>query len=103
MFEQTLNSNNKIRLSPEYQALAGVDKTGVPRLLPSRPDGRLELGGADLPKFDTFAIAFWGTTNNIKTVIYTLLSVEVARWTFAYAGGGAANDDVLTSGVLTVV
>jgi hypothetical protein len=47
-------------------------------------------------------VAYYGTTNNVHTVIYTLVGTEVARWTFTYAGGGAADDDDVVAGVLAL-
>lgn len=100
MLEKTLTAGNKVRADPQYPVIA-VDKDNVPRFLLVKPDGTLDLGGVVIPKFDNFTIQYFGSTNNVRYVIYTLASVEVGRWTFVYAGSGAADNDKLTSGAFT--
>ncbi|XHR29901.1 MAG: hypothetical protein ACFUZC_04970 [Chthoniobacteraceae bacterium] len=45
---------------------------------------------------DQQVIAYYGSTNNIQTITYKKAGVVVKTRTFNYAGGGTANDDVLT-------
>lgn len=99
--EKTLTANNKVRLSIEYPVVAGVDKDNVPQLLKLNPDGRLDLGGVILPKWDSFSIINYGATNNARYVIYFLTGIEVARWTLVYFGGAAADNDLISSGTLS--
>lgn len=101
MLEKTITDNQKVRCSTQYQIAAGIDNDGVPQLLKTDSEGRLIAGGADLPAYDAYSIDRYGSTNNIHRIIYTKSAVEVARWTFLYVGGGAANDDKLLSGQLT--
>jgi hypothetical protein len=102
VLEIAIVNNNKLRANQQYPIVAGIDKDKVPRLVRTDPDGRLELSGAQIPTFDAFAVGYYGTTNNVHTVIYTLVGTEVARWTFTYAGGGAADDDDVIAGVLAL-
>jgi hypothetical protein len=102
MLEQTLTSNNKVRLDPQYPVVAGVDDERVPQLLKVKSDGTIDLGGVTLPVWDTFATAYYGSTNNVHTVIYTLSGNEVARWTFTYRNGAAADDDDIATGVFLI-
>jgi hypothetical protein len=98
--EKTLTGNQKVRLNPQYPVVAGADSNNVPRFLRLDEDGRLDCGVV-IPAFDDFTVAYWTGTNNIKTVIYTLESNEVARWTFTYVGGGVADNDKLLRGSFT--
>lgn len=102
MLEITITGNQKLRANQQYPVIAGADDDKVPRLVKVDPDGRLELSGAQIPTFDAFAVAYYGTTNNVHTVIYTRSGTEVARWTFTYVGGAAADDDDVASGVLAI-
>lgn len=103
MLELTITGNNKVRLSSLYYLLAGKDKDSVPRLVLTDEQGRLILGGAAaLPEWQTFDLEYWGATNNLKTVIYKVAGVEVARVALTYQNGGAANNDLLIGGILTI-
>jgi hypothetical protein len=103
LFEKTLNSNNKVRAASQYPIVAGVDKNKVPQLLLTDEDGRLLLGGgAALPEWETFDLEYWGATNNLKTVIYKVAGEEVARIALTYRSGGAADNDLLSGGTLTI-
>lgn len=102
MLEKTLTDNNKVRLSSQYHAVAGVDENAVPRILLTDEEGRLILGGANLPEWETFDLEYWGATNNLKTVIYKVATVEVARIALTYRSGGAADNDLLSGGTLTI-
>jgi hypothetical protein len=102
VLEIAIVNHTKLRANQQYAIVAGIDKDKVPRLVRTDADGRLELSGAQIPTFDTFAVAYYGATNNVQTVIYTLAGTEVARWTFTYAGGGAADDDDVIAGVLAL-
>jgi hypothetical protein len=97
MLEKTITSNNKVRLNPQYPIVAGVDKDNVPRLLRTDDDGRIDLGGVILPEWDSVVLAYFTSTNNVQTAIYKLVGVEVARFTFTYVGGGAADNDRLAT------
>lgn len=48
---------------------------------------------------DAQAIAYYGTTNNIQTIVYSKSGSTVKTRTFTYVGGGAANDDLLSGTV----
>jgi hypothetical protein len=103
VFEKTLNSNHKVRAATQYSLVAGVDKDKVPQLLLVDPEGRLLLGGgAALPEWETFELEYWTTTNNLKTVIYKVGTDEVARIALTYRNGGAADNDLLSGGTLTI-
>lgn len=103
MLEKTLTGNAKVRLNPQYVAVAGVDDDAVPRILHTDKDGNLILGGGPaLPTWETFDLEYWGATNNLKTVIYKVASVEVARIALTYRSGGAADNDLLAGGTLTI-
>jgi hypothetical protein len=102
VLEITITGNQKLRANQQYPVVAGVDKDKVPRLVRTDADGRLELSGVSIPTFDAFAVAYYGATNNVHTVIYTRNGTEVARWTFTYVGGAAADDDDVASGVLAI-
>lgn len=103
MLEQTLTGNNKVQLDPFYPVIAGVDETRTPQLLKVNPDGTLVLGGLSLPAFDSLAVVYIGSTNNIYTVTYSLTGTgQVAHWTFTYLGGGASNDDLLTGAAFAI-
>lgn len=55
------------------------------------------LNGSLLPyAADQQVIAYYGSTNNINTIIYKRATVSIKTRTFTYAGGGASNDDLLT-------
>jgi hypothetical protein len=101
VLEQTLVSNNKVRLNPQYPVIAGVDENKIPQLLKVKTDGTLDLGGVTLPVFETFTVNYIGSTNNIGTVIFYVQSNEVARWTFTYRNGAVADDDDIMTGALT--
>lgn len=102
MHEKTLQGNHKVRLSTQYQVVAGKDRNAVPQILATDDQGRLILGGISLPEWKTFALEYWGATNNLKTVIYYYDAVEVARIGLTYRSGGAADNDLLTGGALTI-
>jgi hypothetical protein len=103
LLEKTLTANNKVRLSSQYHAVAGVDENAVPRILLTDDQGRLILGGgAALPEWETFELEYWGLTNNLKTVIYKVGTEEVARIALTYRSGGAADNDLLSGGTLTI-
>jgi hypothetical protein len=100
--EKTLQGNHKVRLNTQYVAVAGKDRNAVPQILATDDQGRLILGGISLPEWQTFALEYWGTTNNLKTVIYYYAEVEVARISLTYRSGGAADNDFLTGGEITL-
>lgn len=103
MLEITLVDNNKVRLASQYHAIAGKDETNTPRILLTDDQGRLILGGgAALPAWETFDLEYWGVTNNLKTVIYKVAGEEVARMALTYRSGGAADNDLLSGGTLTI-
>lgn len=61
--------------------------------------------GLQLPAHDYEAFAYFGSTNNVQTLIgYRGGSsgTEVGRLTFTYTGSGASNDDTVTSITLTL-
>lgn len=100
--EITLTGNNKVRLNQQYPVVAGVDGNNVPRIIRTDEEGVIDFGGIIYPKFTDWSITYFGATNNIRYVIYTLQGNEVARWTFAYRNGGVADNDLVTSGAFTV-
>lgn len=103
MLEKTLTGNAKVRLNPQYVAAAGQDKDAIPRILATDEQGRLILGGgAALPEWETFDLHYWGSTNNLKFAIFKVAAVEVARIALTYRSGGAADNDILTGGVVTI-
>lgn len=103
MLELTLTGNQKVNLDSRYQAVAGKDDDNVPRILHTDKDGNLILGGGPaLPTWETFDLEYWGATNNLKTVIYKVAGEEVARMALTYRSGGAADDDLLSGGALTI-
>lgn len=53
-----------------------------------------------IPAFDYQEFTYFGATNNIQTQVFKSGGsggTTVATLTYAYAGGGAANDDLITS------
>ncbi len=57
-------------------------------------------GDFSIPEYDYQAFTYYGSTNNIETrTFYSGGSggTLVATLTYAYAGGGAADDDLVTS------
>jgi hypothetical protein len=101
LLQKTLTANNKVNLSSQYVAVAGVDKNAVPRILRTDEKGGLLLGGSGaLPTWETFSLEYFGTTNNIARVIYRVGIDEVARVELTYRAGGAADNDILTGGNL---
>lgn len=108
MLEQTLTANNKVRLNPQYVLIAGADADKIPRLIRTRPDGTIAMGGAGLPDWDTFLLEYYPTPlkTNLKTVTYQKnvpsgLAV-VATIELGYVGGGLVENDVLIAGVVTI-
>lgn len=60
-------------------------------------------GGTSIPAWDSLdATDHYGSTNNIRNLIYKLSGAEVARFTFTYINGGAADDDDLATATLTI-
>ncbi len=63
-------------------------------------------GGAAIPNFDFIDLTdHYGSTNNIKTVIYKVGGTggtEVARWTLTYVHGAVSNDDDIATAALTI-
>ena len=60
--------------------------------------------GFVIPAYDYTALTYFGSTNNVQTVVFKTGGsggTTVATLTLAYAGGGAANDDRLTSVTLS--
>jgi hypothetical protein len=59
-------------------------------------------GGAQFPigVFDYVAFTYYGSTNNVHTEVFKTGGsggTTVATLTYGYTGGGAANDDTITS------
>jgi hypothetical protein len=103
VLEIAITDNQKLRANTQYPIVAGIDKDRVPRLVLTDPEGRLIIGGgASLPEWETFDLEYWGVTNNLKTVIYKVGATEVARIALTYRSGGAADNDLLTGGTLTI-
>jgi len=100
--EQTLTSNVKVRINPQYPVIAGVDKDRVPQLIKVKPDGTLDLGGVTIPPWDTIQVTYVGSTNNVNQVIYKLSGNQVAHWAFTYLASGAANDDLLIGATFAI-
>lgn len=73
---------------------------GVPKLLKVDGQGQLyTVAGALLgaaPPHDEIQLDYYGSTNNLQTVVYRLENETVATWTLTYAGGGAADNDILS-------
>jgi hypothetical protein len=44
-----------------------------------------DIQGFQIPEYDELALTYYGTTNNIATVVYKKLSVIVATLTLTYA------------------
>lgn len=101
MLEITIVDNQKVVAKHFYDIIAGVDDTRTPRLVKVDEDGRLDLGGVIIPKWDTVTPTYYGSTNNMHTAVYSLEGNEVARWTLTYVGGGAANNDRLATAVFS--
>lgn len=52
--------------------------------------------GFQIPAYDRITSAYYGSTNNVETQVYSLSGVTVRTLTFTYAGGGSANNDLVT-------
>lgn len=62
--------------------------------------GAPKVPGFALPAYDTLAIAYYGATNNVHTVVYSLAGTIVATLTLSYAGGTPSSDDATLTGVV---
>lgn len=49
--------------------------------------------GFIIPQFDEQVFSYYGSTNNIQTIIYKNAGTPVATLTFEYVGAGVSNDD----------
>ena len=61
-------------------------------------------GGMPIPVHDYVGVTYFGATNNIQTVVFKTGGsggTTVGTLTLAYSGGGAADNDRLTSATLT--
>lgn len=70
----------------------------IAELLAESSFSPLAVGGA--PEHDYIGIAYYVGTNNIQTVTFKTGGAggtTTGTWTLAYAGGGVADDDLLTS------
>jgi len=59
-----------------------------------------EGGGMVIPNNDYQAFTYYGSTNNIQTIVYKTggsSGTTVATQTFTYVGGGASDDDDVAS------
>lgn len=52
--------------------------------------------GFGIPPYDTITTTYYGSTNNVQTQVFSLNSVTVRTLTYTYAGGGSANNDLVT-------
>lgn len=61
-------------------------------------DSYVNTGGFTVPAFNDVKFTYYGSTNNIKTQKFYSNGVLVTNGTltYSYAGGGAANDDLIT-------
>lgn len=55
----------------------------------------LSSGGFLIPEYDFIDISYFGSTNNISTVVYKKDGTTVATLTLTYIGGTPASDDAL--------
>lgn len=79
--------------------IAGIDDDGkTPRFLPVNAQGIKTHVGP--PKYNVF-LTYYGGTNNIATAVYKLGATTIATVTLTYSGGGASDNDRLTSAVVT--
>jgi hypothetical protein len=53
--------------------------------------------GFAIPPYDSTTYSYFGSTNNVETIVFKKNSVAVATLTFTYVNGGAANDDQVAS------
>lgn len=110
MFEQTLESNRKVRLETTYPVVAGVDQARVPHLLATDVDGKLQTtawSAFGVPPHNSIALTYvldgaGAKTNNVHQAIYKKDGVTVATITLTYAGGGTSDDDLVTLASITV-
>lgn len=102
---RTIIGNAVVRLSQQFFLLAGVDGSNNPRLAKVDAGGALlvsgVLGGMVLPSYDESVLANYPGTNNLHTVTLKSAGTVVGTITLTYAGGGAADNDVLTGTKLT--
>lgn len=109
-FLTTLNQPLPVELyslvKPDASPVTFTTLEGVPLGTANNgPDGEIavktmNVGGSpipgfNIPKYDTIAITYYGATNNIETVVYSLGGTTVATLTLTYAGAGVADDDTL--------
>lgn len=79
--------------------IAGIDDDGkTPRFMPVNAQGIKTHVGP--PKYDVY-LTYYGGTNNIATATYKLGAKTIAVVTISYAGGGASDNDRLTSAIVT--
>lgn len=52
--------------------------------------------GLIIPPYDEQDFTYYGSTNNIETIVYKKATATVLTLTFTYLNSGAANDDLVT-------
>lgn len=58
------------------------------------------IPGFAIPAYDTIALTYYGSTNNVHVVVYSKNSVTVATLTLSYVGGPPGSDDAILAGVV---
>lgn len=53
--------------------------------------------GFQIPQYDDIELTYYGSTNNVETVVYKNDGATVATLTLTYVGGGAADNDNVES------
>ena len=98
--------NTNVAITPPYAA-AGPPETEVPLLQQilsalggSSSSGSgpatVNVNGFIIPAYDKINFTYYGSTNNIYTQVFSMSGTTVATLTYAYAGGAAADNDVIT-------